>query len=96
MCSLQVLIIKISHITGLLLNFKSFTSFSYKITLIKCLIDRLFKICNNWNSFDNDMENKFFSNQNPIKDTCDVYYFKLSYTSNLLHDIKNKLSKLCK
>ena len=32
--------------TGLLLNFKSFTSFSYKISLIKCLIDRSFKICN--------------------------------------------------
>ena len=35
--------------TGLLLNFKSFTSFSYKISLLKCLIDRSFKICNNWN-----------------------------------------------
>ena len=34
--------------TGLLLNFKSFTSFSYKISLIKCLIDRSFKICSNW------------------------------------------------
>ena len=43
--------------TGLLVNFKSFTSFSYKISLIKCLIDRSFKICNNWNSFHNDMEN---------------------------------------
>ena len=42
--------------TGLLLNFKSFTSFSYKINLIKCLIDRSFKICKNWNSFHNDME----------------------------------------
>ena len=29
-----------STYTGLLLNFKSFTSFSYKISLIKCLIDR--------------------------------------------------------
>ena len=36
-----------STYTGLLLNFKSFTSFSYKISLIKCLIDRLFKIFNN-------------------------------------------------
>ena len=44
-----------STYTGLLLNFKSFTSFSYKISLIKCLIDRSFKICNNWNSFHNDM-----------------------------------------
>ena len=31
---------------GFLLNFKSFTSFSYKISVIKCLIDRSFKICN--------------------------------------------------
>ena len=36
-----------STYTGLLLNFKSFTSFSDKISLIRCLIDRLFKICNN-------------------------------------------------
>ena len=33
--------------TGLLLNLNSFTSFSYKLSLIKCLIDRSFKICNN-------------------------------------------------
>ena len=33
--------------TGLLLNFKTFTSFSYKISLMKCLTDRSFKICNN-------------------------------------------------
>ena len=46
-----------STYTGLLLNFKSFTSFSYKISSIKCLIDRLFKICNNWNTFHNDIEN---------------------------------------
>ena len=42
--------------TGLLLNFKSFTSFSYKISLIKCLIDRSFKTSKNWNSFHNDIE----------------------------------------
>ena len=64
MYSFQVSIIKISHFkyrkltyTGILLNFKSFTSFSYKISLIICLIDRSFKICNNWNSFHNDIEN---------------------------------------
>ena len=32
---------------GRLLNFKSSTSFSHKISLIKCLVDRSFKICNN-------------------------------------------------
>ena len=36
-----------STYAGLLLNFKSFTSFSYKISLTKCLIDRSFKICSN-------------------------------------------------
>ena len=46
-----------STYTGLLLNFKSFTSFSYNISLIKYLIDRSFKICNNCNSFHNDEEN---------------------------------------
>ena len=47
--------------TGFLLNFKSFTSFSYKISLIKWLIDRLFKICNYWNSFHNDIESIKFN-----------------------------------
>ena len=46
-----------STYTGLPLNIKSFTSFSYKISLIKCLIDRSCKICSNWNSFHNDIEN---------------------------------------
>ena len=36
-----------STYTGLLLIFKSFTSFSYKINLIKCLVDRSLKIFNN-------------------------------------------------
>ena len=105
-----------STYTGLLLNFKSFTPFSYKISLIKCLIDRSFKISNN-----NDIENiksnliknadpsflinkvikkyldyKFTSNQNQLKDTPDVHYFKLQYIGNLSHHIKNKLSELWK
>ena len=33
--------------TGLVLNFKSFTSFSYEISRMKCLRDRSFEICNN-------------------------------------------------
>ena len=42
---------------GLFLNLKSFTSFSHKINLTKCLIDRSFKVCNNWNSFHSDIGN---------------------------------------
>ena len=85
------------------------------------MIDKSFKICNNWNSFHNDIENiksnhiknaytpflidkvikkylnyKFSSNQNQLIDTPDIHYFKLPYIGNLLHHIKNKLSKLCK
>ena len=111
--------------TCLLLNFRSFKSFLCEILceicLIKCLIDRSIKICNNWNSFHNDIEdiksnivknaylpiliNKvikkylnytFSSNQNQLKDTSDVHYFKLLYIGNLSQNIKNKLSKLCK
>ena len=102
---------------GLIINLKSFTSFPYKISLIKCLIDGSFKICNNWNSFHNDIQNiksnliknayppfligkvtkkyldhMFTSNQNQLKDTFDVYYFKLPYMGNLSY--QNKLSKL--
>ena len=109
--------------SGILLNFTSFTSFSHKISLIKCLVDRSFKICNSWNSIHNDVESikyyliknayppflinnvikkylnyKFSSNQNQLRDTSDVPYFKLSYIVNLLHHIKSfpKLSKLFK
>ena len=45
-----------STYTGLLLDFKSFVSFSYKISLINCLKERSFKICNNLKSFHNDIE----------------------------------------
>ena len=43
--------------TGLLLGFRSFKLFSYKISLIKYLLDASFEICNNWNSFHNDIKN---------------------------------------
>ena len=35
------------------------------------------------------LDHKFSSNQNQLKDTSDVYYFKLSYIGNLLGHIKN-------
>ena len=104
-----------STYTEFTLNFKSFSSFSYKISLSKCLVDTSFKICNNWNSFHKDIDsikskliknayapfviNKviknysshtFSGNQNQLKDTSDVYYFKIPYIGNLLHHIKNK------
>ena len=84
------------------------------------MIDRSFKICNNWNCFHNDIESiksnlvknayppsliekvikkyldyNFSNNQNQLKETSDVHYFKLAYIGNLSHHIKNKLLKLC-
>ena len=41
--------------SGLHLNFDSFTSFFCKISFIKCLIDRAYKINNIWASFHNDV-----------------------------------------
>ena len=85
------------------------------------MVDRSFKIWNNWNCFHNDIESiksnliksayppflidkvikkylnyKFSSNQNQLKNTFDVHYFRLRYIGNLPHNIKNKLSKLYK
>ena len=39
---------------------------------------------------------KFSSDQNQLKDTCDVHYSKSPYIGNLLQHIKNQLRKLWK
>ena len=62
---------KLTYIAPLL-NFKSFKSFSYKISLIKSLIERSFKICNNWKFFHNDIENNKF---NLINNTYPPFLF---------------------
>ena len=47
--------------TGLLFNFISVISFSDKISLSNCLVDRSLKICNNWNSYHHDIESIKFN-----------------------------------
>ena len=86
-----------STYTGLTSTFKSFTSFSYKISSIKCLMDRLFKICNTWNSFHSDIENikpNLIKNAYPpflidkvIKKYLD---YKFSTNQNQLKDTSNE------
>ena len=44
-----------STYSGLLLNYTSFTSRFYKIGLMKCLIDRAYKIHNTWPDFHGDV-----------------------------------------
>jgi len=55
--SLKTSVFRKKTFTGLLTGFNSFTSFSYKSGLIKCLIDRAFKINNTWFGFHVDLEN---------------------------------------
>ena len=80
-----------STYTGFLLNFKSFTSFSFKISLIKCLIDRSIKICNNWNSFHNVIEN---IKSNLIKNAYPPFliYKKLLESTSIISFIVIKIS----
>ena len=93
--------------TELLLNFKCFTSFSYKISLRLAFHKDIEKIKSNliknlYPPFLIDkvmkkyLDYQFSSNKNQSKDTSDVYYFKLPYIVNISHQIKNKISKLCK
>ena len=49
--SLKTSVYQKSTYTGLLMNFYSFTPFSYKVGLIKTLVDRTFKITNTWEAF---------------------------------------------
>ncbi len=42
--------------TGLLTNYFSFTSFSYKLGLIRTLVDRSYKINNTWSGFHEDLK----------------------------------------
>ena len=94
MYSFQVSIIKISHfkhiknqpIQDVLLNCNCFTSFSYKISLIKCFMERSFEICNNRNSFHNDIEN---INSNLIKNA----YPPLLIDKVIKNYLENKFSR---
>ena len=64
------------------------------VSLIKCLTDRPFKICNNWSFFayppflidkviKKYLDYNFYNNQNQLKDKSDVLYFELPYIGNL-------------
>ena len=48
-------------LTGLYINMlSSFPSFSYKIGLVKTLVDRTLKICNTWQAFNEDISSLTF------------------------------------
>ena len=54
--NLQTSVFHKKTFTGLLINYFSFTSFSYKMGLVRTLVDRLYKINNSWLGFHNDIK----------------------------------------
>ena len=53
---LQTLVFHKKTYTKLLLNYFSFAPNSYKLGLIKTLVDRMYRINNSWTSFDKDLK----------------------------------------
>ena len=72
--------------TGPLTNIFCFTAFSYKIGLIKTLIDRTFKINSNWKGFQNDftkLTSTLTKNQFPQSVINRIKKFYLNKTNEL-------------
>ena len=70
--------------TGLMMNFTSYCTFSYKIGLIKTLVDRIYKINNSWLTLDhdiNELHDILMKNQFP-RNLIDKYI--KSYLNNQL------------
>ena len=68
--------------TGVLTNYLSFTCFSYKLSLVRCLIDRAYKINNTWLGFHSD-----------ISGICDFLKKNLYPESLLSKTVKAYLNK---
>ena len=92
MHSFQVSIIKIwhfKHITNWpLQDFSSILKVLHHFSLIKYLIDGLFKICNNWDTFHNDIEN---IKSNLIKPPFLINKVIKKYLNHKLSSNKNQL-----
>ena len=87
--------------TGLLTNYFSFTSFSYKLGLIKTLVDRTYKINNTWNAFHTDLEQAktvLLKNQYPktLIDKTIKNYLDSKYSTKTPENSDNTNSKYFK
>ena len=72
--------------SGVLTNYFSFTADTYKVGLVKCLIDRAFKINNTWLGFHNDLRKVFVI----LRRNCYPEHILNKVTNNYLN---SKLSK---
>ena len=81
--------------TGLLTNFLSLIPFTYKIGLVRTLVDRIYKVNNTWKGFDIDLKQLFSTlgkNQFPshiIDKVVKCYLEKKVSTQNNEHDPTN-------
>ena len=86
-----------STYSGLPLNYTSFTSRFYKIGLIKCLIDRTYKINNSWPGFHDDVskiKDVLKRNSYPpfiLDKIIKAYINKIHYNNNKVSSEINKL-----
>ena len=86
-----------STYSGVLLNYTSFTSRFYKIGLIKCLIDRAYKINNTWPDFHDDVskiKDVLKRNSYPpfiLDKIIKAYIDKIHYNNNKVSSEVNKL-----
>ena len=86
-----------STYSSLLLNYTSFTSRFYRIVLMKCLIDRAYKIINTWPGFHDDVskiKDVLKRNSYPpfiLDKTIKAYINKIYYSNNQVSSEINKL-----
>ena len=87
--------------TGLLTNFVSFTSFSYKLGLIRTLLDRAYKINNTLSGFNEEVKSLyhiFQKNQFPegmINKAVKTYLDSVSNSENYAADSTTSSNDIC-
>ena len=65
--NVQTSVFRKKTFTGLLTNYFSFNSFSYKMGLVRTLVDRVCKINNSWLGFHKDIKKSYpYSTEEPF------------------------------
>lgn len=70
-----------STFSGLLMNYFSFQPMTYKVALVRCLIDRVFRINNTWLGFDANLKQLFHI----LKRNCYPEYILNKITKSYLN-----------
>ena len=88
--------------TGLLSNYFSFTPFSYKLGLIRMLVDRTYKINNTWIGFHEKVIRQYVTKTRALSNipvsppSNSAHFFKLPYVGPFSIVPQNRLCKVLK